>query len=184
MSHQRQQNKSTCIVYNINNNNKTIFVNNITSQFVGIVGGICGGVFIRYSNILHSFRFVKVCLVLKMHRMKNVRVVPYVLICCLCLFNCHSQYLDSFFARVYSYWLVSSTTPVLFDPRTDLLPEAAGWLQQTRSRVKQNCCCPRSQSITVLLYTFIFQNVKVRQFPEYGSLLDILTSISRDLLNQ
>ena len=58
-------------------------------------------------------------------------------------------------AIIYSYWLGSRTTAVLCDPRTDLLPAAAGWGQQIRSRVKQNCCCPRSQSITVLLYTFI-----------------------------
>ena len=39
------------------------------------------------------------------------------------------------------------------------LSEAAGWGQQIRSRVKQNCCCPRTQSITVLLYTFIFSKL-------------------------
>ena len=54
---------------------------------------------------------------------------------------------------IYNYWLGSRTTAVLFHPRTDLLPEAAGWGQQIRSRVKQNCCCPRSQSITVLFNT-------------------------------
>ena len=53
----------------------------------------------------------------------------------------------------------------MFDPRTDLLPEAAGWGQQIRSRVKQNCCCPRSQSITVLLYTFIFSKFSYSLFP-------------------
>ena len=50
----------------------------------------------------------------------------------------------------------SKTTAILFDPRKDLLPKAAGWGQQIPLSVKQNCCCPRSQSITVLLYTFIF----------------------------
>ena len=43
---------------------------------------------------------------------------------------------------LYSYWLYSRKT--------------TGFRQQIRSQVKQNCCCPRSQSITVLLYTFIF----------------------------
>ena len=59
-------------------------------------------------------------------------------------------------SEVYSYWLGLRTTAVLFEPRMDLLPEAAGWGQQIGSRVKQNCCCPQTQSITVLLYTFIF----------------------------
>ena len=58
---------------------------------------------------------------------------------------------------IYSYWLGSRTTAVLFYLRTDLLPEAAGWWQQIRLRVKQNCSCPRIQSITVLLYTIIFK---------------------------
>ena len=59
----------------------------------------------------------------------------------------------------YSYWLGSRTTAVLFDPQTDLLPEAASGRQQIRSRVKPNCCGSRSQSITVLLYSFIFFKV-------------------------
>ena len=42
-------------------------------------------------------------------------------------------------------------------------PEAAGWGQQIHSRVKQNYCCPSSQSITVLLYTFIFK-IKIINF--------------------
>ena len=44
---------------------------------------------------------------------------------------------------IYSYWLGSRTTAVLFV-----------W-GQIRSRVKLNCCCQRSQSITVMIYTFI-----------------------------
>ena len=47
----------------------------------------------------------------------------------------------------------------LFDSRPDLLSEAGGWRQQIRSRVKQNCCCPRNHSITDLLYTFIFSKL-------------------------
>jgi hypothetical protein len=43
------------------------------------------------------------------------------------------------------------TTVVLFDPRTDLLPEAEGWWQQFSQRIKQNSCCSRNQSITDLL---------------------------------
>ena len=53
----------------------------------------------------------------------------------------------------------------MFDPRMDLLPEAAGWGQQIRSRVKQNCCCTRSKPRTVLLYTFIFQKFSYSLFP-------------------
>ena len=87
-----------------------------------------------------------------------------------------------------------------FYPRTDLLPEAAGWGQQIRSRVKQNCCCPRTQSITLLLYTFIFSKILYSLFPltypldvlyilvrkvrESGRRLYIVTSIPRELLNQ
>ena len=66
---------------------------------------------------------------------------------------------------VYSYWLGSWTTAVLFDARTDLLPSARGFGQQIRFRVKQNCCCPRSQSITVLLYTIIFFKFFYSLFP-------------------
>ena len=61
--------------------------------------------------------------------------------------------------KIYSYWLGSRTIAVLFDPRMDLLPEAAGWGQQIRSSVNHNCCCPRSQSITVLLYTIISKKI-------------------------
>ena len=64
-----------------------------------------------------------------------------------------------------SYWLSSRTTAIMFDPRTYLLPEAAGWGQQIRSRVKQNCCFPRNQSITVLLYTFVFSTKLYSIFP-------------------
>ena len=65
---------------------------------------------------------------------------------------------------------------------------------------QKNCCCSRSQSITLLLYTFIFSKcsyslfpptypwnvfrILVRQVQESGRRLDIVTSISRDLLNQ
>ena len=56
---------------------------------------------------------------------------------------------------LYSYWLGLMTAAVLFDQRTKLSPEAAGWGQQICSRVNLNCCS-WSQSITVLLYTFIF----------------------------
>ena len=92
---------------------------------------------------------------------------------------------------LYSQWLGSRTTAVLFDPRMDLLPEAAGWGQQIRSK---------SQSKTVLLYTFIFPKCSYSLFPltypldvfsilvcqvrESRRRLDIVTSISRDLLNQ
>ena len=51
------------------------------------------------------------------------------------------------------YRLASRTTAVLFDPRRDLWPSACGFEQQIRSRVKQNYCCPRTQSITVYCCT-------------------------------
>ena len=41
-------------------------------------------------------------------------------------------------------------------PENGSVAEATGWGPQICSRVKQNCCCPRSQSRTVLLYTIIF----------------------------
>ena len=60
--------------------------------------------------------------------------------------------------------------------------------------------CPRSQTITVLLFTFIFSkhsyslfpftyplnvfNILALQVPEFGRRLDILMSISHDLFNQ
>ena len=51
----------------------------------------------------------------------------------------------------------SRTTAVLFDPRTNLLPVAAGW--------GLKCCCWKSQSLTVLLYIFIFfQNFLIQSF--------------------
>ena len=68
------------------------------------------------------------------------------------------QWISKYAMTAYSYWLDSRTTTVLFELRTDLLPEAAGWVQQIRTRVKQNGCCPRSQSVTPLLYTLIFFN--------------------------
>ena len=98
-----------------------------------------------------------------------------------------SVYISVFMIIIYSYWLGSRTT---------------GFGQQIRSRVKQNCCCTRSQSITVLLYTFIFStklyslfpltyslllrhlNIPVRQVRESGRRLRFVRSISRDLLNQ
>lgn len=60
---------------------------------------------------------------------------------------------------IYSYWLCSRTPAVFFDPRTDMLPEAVGWVQQVHSRVKQIRCCPRTQSILFCytLNTFIFR---------------------------
>ena len=58
---------------------------------------------------------------------------------------------------VNSYWLGSRTTAILFDPRTDLFPEAAGWGQQIPSRVKQNCCCRRIQSITIFYTPSFFK---------------------------
>ena len=104
------------------------------------------------------------------------------------------------YVSIYSFWLGSKTTAVSFDPRTDLLTKAAWWGQQIRSRNKQNCFCPRSQSIIVLLYTYIFSkisyslflstyllvvfNILVHKFWEYGRSFDIVTLISRDLLNQ
>ena len=51
------------------------------------------------------------------------------------------------------YRLASRTTAGLFDPRRDLLLSACGFGQQIRSRVKQNYCCPRTQSITVYCCT-------------------------------
>ena len=48
-----------------------------------------------------------------------------------------------------TYRLASGTTAVLFDPRTDLLPSACDFAQQICPRIKQNCCCPQTQSITV-----------------------------------
>ena len=58
---------------------------------------------------------------------------------------------------LYSYWLGSRTTAVLFDPRTDLLPKAADWGQHICSRIKQNCCCPRSRFLTKCnLDTFLY----------------------------
>ena len=67
--------------------------------------------------------------------------------------------------KVYNYWLGSRTTAVLFDPKTDMLPEVAGWGQQICLRVKQNCCCLRSQFETVFLYTFIFSKFSYSVFP-------------------
>ena len=54
-----------------------------------------------------------------------------------------------------SYRLASRTSAVLFDPRTDLLPSACGFGQQIRPRVKQNRCCPRTQSITVYYFLWM-----------------------------
>ena len=65
-------------------------------------------------------------------------------------------------ATIYSNWLGSRTTVILFDPRTDLLPEAAGRGQQISSRVKQNCCCPRSQSINrFVIHLYFVQNFRI-----------------------
>ena len=67
-----------------------------------------------------------------------------------------------------SYRLAFRTTAVLFDPLTDLLPSACGFGQQIRFRVKQNCCCPRTHSITVYYYWIPFHirsynnNYKIR----------------------
>ena len=57
---------------------------------------------------------------------------------------------------LYSYRLGSWKKAILFDPRTDMLPETTDWGQQIPSRVGQNCCCLRNQSITGLLYIFSF----------------------------
>ena len=70
---------------------------------------------------------------------------------------------------VYSYWLGSRTTAVLFDLRTDLLAKATGWGQQLCLRVKQSFCCPRNQSISDLLYTFIFS--KLSYFLDFWKIL-------------
>ena len=66
---------------------------------------------------------------------------------------------------VNSYWLGSRTTAILFDPRTDLLPEAAGWGQhipatdpfegQTKLLLSENPVC------NYFLYTFIFQKILI-----------------------
>ena len=58
--------------------------------------------------------------------------------------------------KVYNYWLGLRTTAVLFDPKTDMLPEVAGWGQQICLRVKQNCCCLRSQFETVFFIHLYF----------------------------
>ena len=55
-----------------------------------------------------------------------------------------------------------------------------GFGQQIRSKVKQNCCCPRSQSITVLLYTFIFKK-KIFTFSTHIYPLDILNILVRQV---
>ena len=94
------------------------------------------------------------------------------------------------FNIIYNDWLGLRTRTILFDPRT----KATGSGQQIRARVKQNCCRPRNQSISVLLYTLIFPNflihsfhaltypldifyILVRQVRESGRRLDIVTSI-------
>ena len=59
-------------------------------------------------------------------------------------YGCEWKEWNNFFKKNI-YRLVSRTT-VLFNPRTDLLLEATG------SGVKQNCCCPRTQSVTVYMY--------------------------------
>ena len=48
---------------------------------------------------------------------------------------------------LYSYWLGSRTTAVSFDLRTDLMPEAPGWGQQIRSRVKKKAAVVREASL-------------------------------------
>ena len=91
---------------------------------------------------------------------------------------------------LYSYCLGSRTTAVFFTRG------------RTCSRIKQKCCGPRSLSMTVLLYTFILAKLSyswslfpltypidvfkilVRQDRESWRRLYIVTSISRDLLNQ
>jgi hypothetical protein len=55
-----------------------------------------------------------------------------------------------------SYRLIPRTTAVLFDPRTELLPETESFGQQFSHRVKQNSCCPRTQSITIYCYKYLF----------------------------
>ena len=104
------------------------------------------------------------------------------------------------YVSIYSFRLGSKTTAVSFDPRTDLLAKAACWGQQIRSRIKQNCVCLRTQSIIVYYTPSFFQknsyslfvttyllvvfNILVHKFWEYGRSFDIVTLISRDLLNQ
>ena len=73
---------------------------------------------------------------------------------------------------LYSYWLGSRTRTVLFDPRTNLC-----------TRVKQNCRCPRSQSINVLLYTFIFPNFLIHSFHALTYQLDIFYILVRQVEN-
>ena len=106
-------------------------------------------------------------------------------------------FISAIYLNVGSYyrlidWVQNNS---IVDPRTDLLPKAAAWGHQIRSRVIQNCCSPRSQSITVLLYTLVFFNffihlsIRCFQYPHpsgpriWTTPLDIVTSISRDLLN-
>ena len=103
-------------------------------------------------------------------------------------------------AALYSYSLDWRTTAFLFVPRTNLFARSHR-LRATHSfEYQTNCCCLRSQSVTVLLYTFIFSkfsyslfpltypldvfNILIRQVREYERRLDIVTSISRNLLNQ
>ena len=74
---------------------------------------------------------------------------------------------------LYSYWLGSRTTAVLFDQRTDLLPEAAGLEQQNHSRAKHNCFCSKSKSITLTYRLDVF-SILVRQVRESRRLLDFV----------
>ena len=58
-------------------------------------------------------------------------------------------------------WLLGQQQFCLILEHADLLPSACGFGQQISPRVKQNCCCPRTQSITVYYYVsvpvFIFK---------------------------
>ena len=51
---------------------------------------------------------------------------------------------------------------------------------RTRSRVKQNCCCSRSQSITFLLYTFIFSKCSYSLYPLTYPLFSFVKSENLD----
>ena len=66
---------------------------------------------------------------------------------------------------------------------TNLLPEAEGWGQQIRSRVKQNCCCSRNQSITVLFYIFIFFKILLFQLTYPIDVFNILVRQVREYMD-
>lgn len=89
-----------------------------------------------------------------------------------------------------------------YDNISSAWPKDGSCARNYRLNFIQDCCCIRTQSLTVLLHTFIFQlffyswsvfpltypldifNILVRQDWESGPRLDIVTSISCGLLNR